>query len=388
MVNRAPEDVALRMTAHDDEPLHTANPLASYRAHKDEIDAAVLATLGQPVHVLGPVVEHFERCFADYMGVSHGVAVNSGTDALHLALRAFDIGLGEEVITVSHTAGATVAAIAMSGATPVLVDIELPACTIDPDAVEQAITSRTRAVIAVHLYGQPADIESLADICARHGVKLIEDCAQSHGATWKGRRAGGFGDAACFSFYPSKNLGTVGDGGMVLTQDHKTALRVRRLRQYGWEEPQLSIEPGWNSRMNPLAAAILGVKLRYLDGDVACRRALASRYSEALADLPLALPESRPEAEHAWHLYVIRCETGETRDALRQHLLAHNIQAGIHYPVPVHMQPAFMALDTGSLPNTEAVATRILSLPLYPEMLAHQQDRVISAIRSFFNAAP
>lgn len=376
------------MTPPDDDPIHTANPLAAYLAHKPDIDAAVLAALGQPSHILGPAVAAFENRFAEDLGLPHAVAVSSGTDALHLALRALGVGAGDEVITASHTAGATVAAIVMAGATPVLADIELPWYTLDPAAVEGAITARTRAIIAVHLYGHPASLDALLDICQRHGLKLIEDCAQSLGAAWNGQPTGCFGDAACFSFYPTKTLGTVGDGGLVLTRNQDTAHRLRRLRQYGWDAPQVSLEHGWNSRMGPLEAAILNAKLSHLAAAVARRRDLAQRYANQLAGLPLTLPATRPGAEHAFHLYVIRCESPGARDGLRQHLLRAGIHAGIHYPVPVHLQPAFGALAHPALGVTEHVAERILSLPLYPELLAHQQDRVISAVRSFFSMAP
>ena len=369
-----------------DEPIHTSNPMAAYQAHKAEIDAAIQSVLNQPAYVLGPVVERFEAQFAAFAGVRHGVGVNSGTDALHLTLRALGIGQGDEVITVSHTSVATVAAIEMSGAAAVLVDIELPWYTIDPVAAEQAIGPRTRAIVAVHLYGQPADLAALRDICDRHRLFLVEDCAQSHGATWSGRATGSWGDAACFSFYPSKNLGTIGDGGMALTNDAALAERLRRLRQYGWSEPQWSVSPGWNSRLGPIEAAILEVKLRHLPGMIGMRRQIAAHYLASLQGLPLLLPHGREGTEHAYHLFVIRCEEARIRRELLRHLANRGILAGIHYPVPVHAQPAYEGrCTTGDLARTEAISGRILSIPLYPELTFRQRDRTVAALQNFFS---
>jgi dTDP-4-amino-4,6-dideoxygalactose transaminase len=363
-------------------PIYTANPRAGYLAYKAEIDAAIQSVLTAPHYILGPAVESFEASFSRFIGVAHGIGVNSGTDALHLALTGLGVGRGDEVITVSHTSVATVAAIEMSGAKPVLVDVELPWFTIDPDAAASAVGPRTRAIVAVHLYGQPADLTALQAICGRHGLALIEDCAQCHGASWQGRPAGSFGAAACFSFYPSKNLGAVGDGGMVVTNDGALAEKIRMLRQYGWRQPQISLMPGWNSRLGPLQAAILDVKLKHLPEIIKLRRQIASRYWEALADLPLILPVDREGSQHAYHLYVARCST---RGGLLEYLVAKGIIAGIHYAVPVHSQPAYAGrLETHSLTNTEAIAAEILSLPLYPELTEHQQNAVISAVRDFF----
>ena len=374
------------MKSEPDEPIHTSSPMAAYQAHKAEIDAAIQSALNQPAYVLGPVVERFEAQFAAFVGVRHGVGVNSGTDALHLTLRALGIGQGDEVITVSHTSVATVAAIEMSGAAAVLVDIELPWYTIDPVAAEQAIGPRTRAIVAVHLYGQPADLPALRDICDRHRLLLIEDCAQSHGATCSGRATGSWGDAACFSFYPSKNLGTVGDGGMALTNDAAVAERLRRLRQYGWSEPQWSVSPGWNSRLGPIEAAILEVKLRHLPGMIGMRRQIAAHYLASLEGLPLLLPHGREGSEHAYHLFVIRCEEARIRRQLLQHLADRGILAGIHYPAPVHAQPAYEGRCTmDGLARTEAVSGRILSIPLYPELTFRQRDRTVAALQDFFS---
>jgi dTDP-4-amino-4,6-dideoxygalactose transaminase len=370
------------MSVSPHSPIYTANPRAGYLAYKAEIDAAIQSVLTAPHYILGPAVENFETSFARFIGVAHGVGVNSGTDALHLALTGLGIGQGDEVITVSHTSVATVAAIEMSGAKPVLVDVELPWFTIDPNAAASAIGPRTRAIIAVHLYGQPADLTGLQALCGRHGLALIEDCAQCHGATWQGRPAGCFGAAACFSFYPSKNLGAVGDGGMVLTNDAALAEKIRMLRQYGWQQPQISLMPGWNSRLGPLQAAILDVKLRHLPEIIKLRRQIASRYWQALAGLPLILPFDREGSQHAYHLYVARCST---RGSLLEYLVAKGIVAGIHYPAPVHSQPAYAGrLEMYSLTNTETIASQILSLPLYPELTEQQQNAVISAVCDFF----
>jgi dTDP-4-amino-4,6-dideoxygalactose transaminase len=369
------------------DPIHTADPRASYLAHKAEINAAIQSVLDQPQHILGPVVERFEAQFARFVGVSHGVGVNSGTDALHLALRALDVGPGDEVITTSHTAVATVAAIEMSGAAPVLVDVELPWLTIDPAAAAGAIGPSTKAIIAVHLYGQPADLTGLRALCDRHGLALVEDCAQAHGARWEGAAAGSFGSVGCFSFYPTKNLGTVGDGGMVVTDDEALANRVAMLRQYGWSETGESLFPGWNSRLGPLEAAILAVKIRYLPAMVGRRRQIAREYDGRLSRLGLHLPRQRERSEHAYHLYVVRCEDSDQRDGLVQHLAARRIQAGVHYPVPVHLQSAYRdRVDARSLPNTEAAARQVVSLPVYPELSTAQQQAIVSGIGEFFGA--
>ncbi len=365
--------------------LHTANPRASYLALKTEIDAAIQAVLQGSSYVLGPLVEDFERRFADYIGVGHGIGVNSGSDALHLALRGLGVGPGDEVITVSHTAVATVAAIEMAGAAPVLVDVDPDWRTIDPAAVDTHIGPATRAVVAVHLYGHPARLDALRELCTRRGLLLIEDCAQAHGGRWGDQRTGSVGDAGVFSFYPTKNLGGVGDGGMVVTQDDGLAQRIRRLRQYGWDTPQQSLVPGWNTRLDTLQAAVLAVKLAHLDMQNKARRQLAAGYGEQLRDLPLRLPAEQDGCHAVYHLYVVETEDGPTRDALRAHLLAVDIAAGIHYPTPVHRQPAYAGrLRCGPLPVTERLAATVLSLPLYPELEPGEQALVIDGVRAFF----
>jgi dTDP-4-amino-4,6-dideoxygalactose transaminase len=361
-----------------------ANPLAQYRSHESEILAAIGRVLESNSYILGQEVETFERAFGDYCGMAHGVGVGSGTDALILALRALGIGAGDEVITVSHTAVATVAAILACGATPVLVDVDPTYYTIDPAGMEAAITSRSKAIVAVHLYGQPADMDAIAAISRRRGLRIVEDCAQASGSRYRGRRVGGLGDIACFSFYPTKNLGAIGDGGMVVTADEALASRVRRLRQYGWNESRNTLEIGVNSRLDSLQAAILHAKLPHLDADNVRRAAIASRYDRALAGLPLTLPATSSEDTHVYHLYVVRCEQ---RDRLSAHLAADQIGSAVHYPIPVHRQPGYaerVIVTDGGLPVTTGLADQILSLPIYPELSDAEVDLVTTSIRRYY----
>ncbi len=371
--------------------LHTANPRAGYLALRAEIDAAIQSVLDGPDYVGGPVVERFERSFSRYVGAAHGIGVNSGTDALHLALRGLGIGRGDEVITAAHTAVATVAAIEMSGASPVLADVEPRWRTLDPAGVAAAIGPRTRAVIAVHLYGQPADLDALGALCARHHLELIEDCAHAHAARWGSAMVGSRSRVAAFSFYPTKNLGGVGDGGMIVTGDAELAARVRLLRQYGWAEDRVSVMAGCNSRLDPLQAAVLQVKLQHLEACTERRRELAARYAAGLAGLAglaLRLPEERPGSRHVYHLYVVEAADAPRRDALLRHLAGEGIIAGIHYAAGVHAQPAYAGrIRSAAMPVTDALAATVLSLPLYPELSDQSQDRVIAAIHGFFRRA-
>ena len=361
------------------------SPLAAYHAQAGEIDDAIRRVLGSGRYLLGPETEAFEEEFAAYIGTAHCLGASSGTEALHLCLRACGIGAGDEVITVSHTAVATVAAIDLCGAKPVLVDIEDGGFQLDPALLEAALTSRTRAIVLVHLYGQPADVEAVAHFCRAHGLRLIEDCAQAHGAVAAGRRVGTFGDAAAFSFYPTKNLGAIGDGGAVVTGDAGLAATVRALRQYGWREQRyVSAEPGWNARLDELQAAVLRVKLRALDSGNQRRRFLGGIYAKALADAPgLRLPAGSPDTASVYHQFVIRCAK---RDALAEHLRAANVHTLIHYPVPVHRQPAYAARDLAAdaMPQTDRAAQEVLSLPMYPELSAGQAELVAQEIKSFF----
>ncbi len=360
-------------------PLGFADPGARYRAYKDEVDGAIRRVLDSGYYIGGPEVEAFESAFAAWSGRAHAVGVGNGTDALRLALMAHDIGAGDEVITVAHTAVATVAAISMAGATPRFVDVSPVHLLLDLDALDDARTTKTRAVIAVHLYGHPIDMDRLSAWCHAHDLVLIEDCAQAHGATWRGQPVGSWGRAAAYSFYPTKNLGALGDGGAVTSDDPALAARVRRLRSYGWDAQRLSHEPGINSRLDPIQAAILRVGLEHLDAEIARRRALAARYTKHLGGLPLRLPQVAPEAGHAWHLYVVR--TAE-REALAGHLRAAGVNPGVHYPAAAHQHPAWH--DGSRLPVTERACAEVLSLPMHPALTHAEQDRVIAAVRAFF----
>jgi len=358
------------------------NPGAQYEAHKAAIDAAVRRVLESGRYILGEEVIGFEREFANYVGVRHAVGVGSGTEALHLALAACGIGEGDEVITVAHTAVATIAAIELAGAVPVLVDIEPDYFTLDPEQLEATITSRTKAIVPVHIYGQPADLEAITSIAKRHDLRVIEDCAQAHGATYRERRVGSWGDIACFSFYPTKNLGAIGDAGAVTTNDPHLADKVRHLREYGWVERNVSRMRGWNSRLDELQAAILRVKLRFLDADNNQRRRIAALYDDLLTGSDLILPHRREDATHVFHLYVVR--SGD-RDDLLARLRANGVVAMIHYPVPVHLQPAYAGriAGAGNLPNTERVAKEILSLPIYPELTEAEVRKAAGACVSY-----
>lgn len=366
-------------------PVHTSDPRAGYLALKEEIDEAIRGVLNGPGYILGTTVSDLETSFARYIGMTHGIGVNNGTDAIHLALRALGIGDGDEVITVSHTAVATVAAIGMAGAVPVLADVDPLTRTLDPTAAEALITPRTKAIIAVHLYGHPADLGSLEQLCTKYGLFLVEDCAQAHAAEWQGKKVGAFGHVSTFSFYPTKNLGAIGDAGMVLTSDDVLASKLRLLRQYGWEQPQYSLVQGWNSRLDPLQAAILSVKLRHLDAQTERRRALAGIYTGKLEDLPVRLPTVKAGCAHAYHLYVIELVDRPQREAMRAHLAEHGILAGVHYPYSVHQQPAYGPwIRKGTMSITERLADTVLSLPLYPELSDTDQQRVYEAVRGFF----
>jgi dTDP-4-amino-4,6-dideoxygalactose transaminase len=362
-----------------------ANPQAQYLSHKKGIDTAVARVLDKGWYILGDEVSAFESEFAAYIGAGHGVGVGSGTEALHLALAACDIGSGDEVVTVANTAVATVAAIELAGATPVLVDIDPATYTLDPGLLEGAITSKTKAVIPVHLYGQPADLAPIIEVARRRGLRVIEDCAQAHGAIYRDRRVGSWGDLGCFSFYPTKNLGALGDGGMVVTADASLAEKLKLLRQYGWAERYVSRLRGWNSRLDEVQAAILRVKLRGLDADNRARVRLADAYNSGLARSSLELPRRRTGASHVYHVYAVR---STQRDRLQEHLKSSGVGTLIHYPIPIHLQPAYQGRlsGCGSLPKTESAAQEILSLPIYPELPLDDLEKVVKAVASF--AAP
>jgi len=355
---------------------------AQYDSLRGEIDRAISAVLQRGSFILGQEVAAFESEFAASCGVAHAVGVSSGTSALQIALLAGGVGPGDEVITVAHTAVATVAAIEMCGARPVLVDIDRARMTIDPEKCAAALTPRTRAIIPVHLYGCPAELAPIRALAQPRHILVVEDCAQAHGARYKGRPVGAWGDLAAFSFYPTKNLGAFGDGGAVLTNDAALADRARQLRQYGWRERYVSETRGLNSRLDELQAAILRVKLPHLDDWNDRRRALAGRYDDLLSGLGLTLPARPSDATHVYHQYVIRLPK---RDGLQAFLARQGIQTLIHYPVPVHLQAAYRDLGYahGDLPITEQAAQEVLSLPLYPEMDPGAPDIVGQAVIEF-----
>ncbi|MEN6384207.1 MAG: DegT/DnrJ/EryC1/StrS family aminotransferase [Phycisphaerales bacterium] len=356
-----------------------SNPAFQYLSYEKEIDAAIKRVLKSGWYILGKEVKAFEGEFSKYIGCQYAKGVASGTDAIMLALKALQIGAGDEVITVSQTAVATVAAIEMTGAKAVMVDIEKDFYTLDASKIEAAITSKTKAIIAVHLYGQPADLDAILLIAKKHNLSVIEDCAQSHGAKYKNKRVGSIGTLGCFSFYPTKNLGALGDGGMVVTNDAKLAERIEQLRQYGWKERYISEFGGVNSRLDELQAAILRVKLQHLDDDNAKRARIAEMYDKGLSGLDLVLPGKRENCTHVYHLYVVRLKK---RDELLQYLKQNDIAGGIHYPLPVHLQAAY---NKGQkLPVTEGIAKEILSLPMYPELNDEEVAKIISAVKGFF----
>jgi dTDP-4-amino-4,6-dideoxygalactose transaminase len=364
-----------------------ANPGAGYRALQSEIDAAVARVLQSGWYILGGEVRAFEAEFAAWLGTATAVGCGNGTDALALALRALGIGPGTSVVTVSHTAVATVAAIEMVGATPVLIDIEPDYYTMDPGELAEVLdrppagVPPIRAVIPVHLYGQPVALEPIVAACRRRGVAVVEDCAQAHGATISGRKVGTFGEIATFSFYPTKNLGALGDGGMLATQDAKLGADIAALRQYGWRTHYVSDAVGVNSRLDELQAAILRVKLSHLDAQNTRRQAIAATYDAALSATSLAAPARRAGVSHVYHLYVLRTPG---RAALQSRLRDAGIGTGIHYPTPVHLQPAYggrVALGPSGCRTTEVQARQVLSLPMYPELTDAQVARVCEALR-------
>jgi len=353
---------------------------AQYQSIKPEIDAAIACVLDSCQFVLGSEVAAFEQDFAKYCGTSDCIALNSGTSALHLALLAGKVGPGDEVITVPFTFVASVAAVLYAGARPVLVDIEPRSLTMDPAAVEAAITPRTKAILPVHLYGQSADMDPIMDLARRHGLVVIEDAAQAHGAKYKGRPVGSIGDMACFSFYPGKNLGAYGEGGAVTTNNPEYARAVRMLRDWGQDRKYHHVLRGYNYRMEGFQGAILGVKLRHLDQWTEARRAVVQQYNELLANSDIETPVEMPWAKHVYHVYTVR---SADRDGLQAALTAEGVQTGIHYPVPVHMQPAYADLGygPGAFPRAEAAAKQVLSLPLYPEITQEAVAQVASAVQ-------
>lgn len=352
-----------------------ANPRAAYEEHSDQIKASLVSVLDSGNYILGVEVNAFEKNFANFIGLNYCVTVNNGTDAIVLALKSLGIGAGDEVITVSHTAVATVAAIELCGAKPVLVDVDPKSYCLNPEMLEIVVGEKTKAILPVHLYGHAADMPSIMAFAKGHGLFVVEDCAQAHGTSINGQTVGTFGDVACFSFYPTKNLGAIGDGGAVLTNQSALAEKLRLLRQYGWRERYISEMQGLNTRMDEMQAAILNIKLPYLAFDNARRRKLADFYNHNLHETGFFLPTEAENVSHTWHLYVIQTEN---RENLIAYLRQNGIGCGIHYPQAVHQQPAYRNRLKGAnnLPVTEALVSRILSLPMYPQLPVEDVKRV------------
>jgi dTDP-4-amino-4,6-dideoxygalactose transaminase len=359
---------------------------AQYRAIKAEVDEAIRRVLDSSAFILGREVEAFERAFSEYVGARECVGVSNGTAAIQLALTACGVGAGDEVIVPANTFFATAEAVSTAGATPVFVDCDPVTYNIDAARIEAAVTPRTRAVIPVHLYGQPADLDAVFEVAKRHNLIVIEDAAQAHGARYKGKRVGARGRASCFSFYPGKNLGAYGEGGAVTTDDAEVARRVRMLRDHGSEQKYRHEIVGYNFRLEGIQGAVLNVKLKHLDGWNESRRAHAARYRELLAPLASAgavtLPREASDVEHVYHLFVIQTEA---RDALQRYLSAAGVQTGIHYPVPVHLQPAYASLKykEGDFPSAESQSRRVLSLPMFAELTGRQIKYVADAVADF-----
>jgi dTDP-4-amino-4,6-dideoxygalactose transaminase len=355
---------------------------SQYQSIKEEVQVAISRVLESSQFVLGEEVEAFETEFAAYCGeVEHGIAVNSGTSALHLALLAAGVGPGDEVITVPFTFIATVSAVDYTGARPVLVDVDPTSRTMDPNQIEAAITSRTKVILPVHIHGQPADMDPILEIARRCNLLVIEDAAQAHGAEYKGRRCGSVGDLACFSFYPGKNLGAYGEGGIVLTNNDEYARKIRMLRDWGQERKYHHELKGYNYRMDSIQGAILRVKLAHLDRWNDARRTHAKRYAELLAGSGVEVPEECEGGKHVFHVYAVRVDE---RAALQKTLNAEGVQTAIHYPVPVHLQQAYSDLDyrVGDFSVSERLAREVLSLPIFPEMTEQQIRTVAGAVRN------
>jgi dTDP-4-amino-4,6-dideoxygalactose transaminase len=352
---------------------------AQYQSIKAEVDEAIARVLASASFVLGSEVERFEEAFAEYVGARFCVGVNSGTAAIQLALMATGVGAGDEVIVPANTFFATAEAVSTAGATPRFVDADSVSYTIDVSKIEAAINHATRAIIPVHLYGQPADLDPILEIARRHNLMLIEDAAQAHGSRYKGRRVGSLGEAGCFSFYPGKNLGAYGEGGAVVTNDAELARRLRLLRNHGSERKYQHDVIGYNFRLEAIQGAVLKVKLGHLEDWNALRRQHAARYGELLEGSNLILPRDALDAHHVYHLYVVQ---SDRRDALQESLTAAGIQTGIHYPVPIHLQPAYASMGhrRGDFPETERQARRVLSLPMFPELTEQQIESVADAV--------
>jgi dTDP-4-amino-4,6-dideoxygalactose transaminase len=358
---------------------------AQIRSVRKELDAAIARTLDNCSFCLGPDVVQFEKDFAKFCGAQHCVAFNSGTSALHIALMLLNVGAGDEVITTPFTFVATSWAISYVGAKPVYVDVEDGTMNLDPKLIERAITPKTKAVMPVHLYGQPFDIDPILAICKKHKLPLVEDSAQAHAAKYKGKSIGTFGEISCFSFYPGKNLGAAGEGGALVTNNAEFAKRARSLREHGSTVRYYHDEVGFNYRMEGIQGAVLGVKLPHLQKWTDERRRVAHRYHELLKDTPLQLPREAAYAESAYHLYVVR---HPQRDKLKEHLDANGVGCALHYPLPLHLQKCYANLGhkAGDFPVAEKAARECLSLPIYPELNDAQIQRVAEVVKNFFAA--
>ncbi len=370
------------------------DPKASYLAHQNEIDAAINRCLNSGLYILGQELDAFEQEFAGFLGAKHCVGVGSGTDALVLAMSACGIKSDDVLITASHTAGATVAAIEILGAVPLLIDVDPKTYLMEADILDETIqelqstdpakAERLKAIIVVHLYGCPADMCSINDVAARHGLFVIEDCAQAHGATINEAMVGTLGHVSAFSFYPTKNLGAFGDGGAVVTNDANLAESVQSLRQYGWKVRYISQRPGYNSRLDEIQAAILRVKLKYLESDNAKRIEIAGMYNRALESVDLQLPREVSGRQHVYHQFVIQTSN---RDNFRDYLAESGISTGIHYKIPIHLQPAFNMRKLtwpDKLENTESLCDRIVSLPMSPYLKRDEINQVCDAVTKWF----
>ncbi len=362
-----------------------SNPLNQYLSHKSEIDFAISNVLKRGKYILGEETKNFEIEFAKFIDAKFAVGVANGTDAINIALVACGVGYGDEVITVSHTAVATISAIEISGAVPVFVDIDPDFFTLNPQKIVQAITKKTKAIVIVHIYGQAADLAPILEIAAEYNLRVIEDCAQAHGATYQNRKVGNWGDISCFSFYPTKNLGAIGDGGAVVTNNKELADKCLLLRQYGWKERYVSKIKGWNSRLDEIQSAVLRVKLRYLESDNKKRNKLALLYFEHLQNIEkIGLPKTRESCSHVFHLFVIRIKE---RSQLIEFLKKKGIDTLIHYPFPVHLQEAYINNNNPvNLKETESAAMEVLSLPMYPELSESEVIKVSKDIIHFYES--
>jgi dTDP-4-amino-4,6-dideoxygalactose transaminase len=356
---------------------------AQIKPLRAEIDAAIAKTIDNCSFCLGPDVAQFEKDFAKYCGAEHCVAFNSGTSAEHVGLMLLGVGAGDEVITTPYTFVATSWAISYIGAKPVYVDVDDATMNLDPKLIEKAITPRTKAVLPVHLYGLPFDVDGIRDVCKKHNLPLMEDACQAHGAKFKGKTVGGLGEVSCFSFYPGKNLGAFGEGGALVTNNAEFAKRARSLREHGSTVRYYHDEVGFNYRMEGIQGAVLGIKLKHLPAWTAERQRVAKRYSELLKDTPLQLPVQPANTESVWHLYVVR---HPRRDELKAHLEANGVGCALHYPLPLHLQKCYASLGhkQGDFPNSEKSASQCLSLPIYPELTDAQILRVVEVVKSFF----